>query len=1559
MLNFVTKTICLTDITKQGVACDCPRIKLNPIQGVAQNCVVANGCFDVQVPEDISPNTCIEGYIICEDCGKCPAKYFKICLCDDNLDCPACHTCVNGLCVAYCTDSQYCLEGQCVECEEECPNGKVCLNGKCQCPSDKPFEDAHGNCVSCLTSENCPACTECIGGKCLPIACDKGVCNPETGICQDCINSGHCADRTDGRNCCNEDGKCDCCDGYYFDVVQGKCIQNPQCTKDTDCPPCSICVDGLCVPIECPDGYICDPDTGDCVFNPCPNQPCNNGAECGPDCGCFEGQCVPCRNLQCNTDECAKALGCECYGTVCAPTSGCSGNCSTGYDCGQGCTCYQGQCVPCSNFPCIPDECSSRPGCQCNGQNCAGTGKTGCTDTFELIKIDEGCDLEARLNVKKNCPCPSITVGITPSSISQTNDYKTSVQISLHKGKGLFTTLPKLGDVNNANIAENERPRIGTICMDLVVEYDEFDSNNVKIATRTTLIPVGGNMSFANADTVNSAEFLIPKIGSTLSQNQIVSSVKLRIKQCGIFDFPNSCTYSENVGETLYQYNVASDNWNAQAQGEINTDDKRYPRFTWYRSEDNVFTSDEIIRDLYIEPSSTGIYIDTLYGPNLWNPIDKQNLNSPEGLLIPNRFYQVVNDCSCSPVVSSEKIFFCESDIINLPEPTLLQCGRRLVLNGDPKVCDVNKDLTAFTDINGSNYTGGSSQWTLYVNGDAVETFTFNNAANELRTPEGLEFESYTYNHDENITNVVIEQDGSKCRTEFNFDSSDIIPAVSTSCVLGKIEAKFVVEGYIGGVTLESVVINGYANSYDGTYFVFSQMESDVEYTYTANFSNGCTYTGTFIDTCCQKDLVETQINCNSDGTFDLIVLPNINGLEITLTDQFGTIYPLSGLTSGVSYTLTAKLNDNCITTKSITTDCCTAGSIRIDSIDPSPFCNSGELVIVKVSGTPGVTFSLGLVTVTSQPVVGNVEVCSPFATDQVIPSHGFVQVPYGLFSEDSFVNQAGTPQDITVAICSVSNPGADCEVEVEVERMNAVVYPDIDYGVFTPVCSEDNTEYSISFPTTRVVTATTNVGNLTFNNNLVNVTNIPNGETVTIELGGENGICTRTFETTITCNAALPPAPEMVGPNVFCEGDTIGTQTANNIIVGYELQVSTDQVNWTALGGATYVPPSAGTYYFRYSESGVIGPVSSVTVGVYGGPSIGSTSVIENCTKIQLNLNANHAIGTNVQLYNAASCAGSPAASLVNPQISGNVVTYVVPAGVNLDSSSWSVKYGECSCAAIDTVTPGCGSDCDCVVELREDPSNDCELELEMNGSGCGTYNLIEIKDSSDTLVFTANNPTDNYLEHIGPNGDFSPLIPLVDQEEYTVTVSGPSCDSKQASHTLDCLSCDNCPTSLTVDIGVASGTTAPSWAGVFDLIWLTDMKVGVRECPGGSINTIPLWSGGGAGSSGKEEALVYIDATCSGSEQSLIDAHFGDSRTLVSYATMVANAEAELQTYYPDATITLDGTEVTIEGVPCLTTFAIVAFRRELTTGPCALSGSGTNPYGLSDWDYNCSCL
>ena len=404
-------TFCVTDIKDGQLACKNPKIAWITDGAQAIACPDKKGCITIKVPDNVSG--CVSGEVICEDCGKCPPKPFKICPCNTSADCDICEKCDNGLCVKLCDGE--CVNGDCVGCKgnEDCEGGRICVDGDCKCPSGSNFVNDRNECVSCLDNNHCDKCQVCVGGKCVGKTCDQ-TCDPTTGECIECINSGHCSSREDGKNCC-KDKQCVCCEGYVFNLALNKCVAKPECTTDTECPKCEICVNGKCQPRTCPEGTICIDDkcvptcdcsnpicnrnsactrynsttcicvtcdgdctdnshcgdscycnNGKCTPNPC-NKACSTGADCGPNCGCLNGKCVPCSSGSCATNNCTQIDGCKCIGTTCSGDP-CTGPCENGSDCGENCGCSNGKCVSCDKLSC--DECAVTLGCKCTNGKC-------------------------------------------------------------------------------------------------------------------------------------------------------------------------------------------------------------------------------------------------------------------------------------------------------------------------------------------------------------------------------------------------------------------------------------------------------------------------------------------------------------------------------------------------------------------------------------------------------------------------------------------------------------------------------------------------------------------------------------------------------------------------------------------------------------------------------------------------------------------------------------------------------------------------------------------------------------------------------------------------------------------------------------------------------------------------------------------------------------------------------------------------------------------------------------------------------------------------------------
>lgn len=435
----------LEDISQNGALCQSPTVEFEKPYCTEIRCYteVSDGEFvlKIEIPEDC-PDPCVYAVIDCaDDCGECEPERVQICPCVEDADCPDCQVCENNLCVSTCTEDEFCsADGDCVECDDEhaCPCNQVCVNGDCQCPPGSPYEDSKGCCSDCSVTALCPVCYVCTVDGCVPTVCPVGVCDPDTGDCVECLGTGDCA----GDNECCIDKVCACCEGFVRDPGTGDCVPDPGCISDLDCPECEICTETGCEPQSCPAGYVftgtspccqkeCDCDApdcpgvqhcvvfdddtcvcapcsgacdenedcgegcycnqGQCVTNPCYGW-CYDGADCGEGCGCNDGRCFPCESLSCGSTECDNTSGCACVNNSCEeePT-GCYGACNGSDDCGDGCGCFQGECVSCEALTC--SNCLFAAGCDCiDDIACEESAcKGGCAGPDDCPGVDCGC----------------------------------------------------------------------------------------------------------------------------------------------------------------------------------------------------------------------------------------------------------------------------------------------------------------------------------------------------------------------------------------------------------------------------------------------------------------------------------------------------------------------------------------------------------------------------------------------------------------------------------------------------------------------------------------------------------------------------------------------------------------------------------------------------------------------------------------------------------------------------------------------------------------------------------------------------------------------------------------------------------------------------------------------------------------------------------------------------------------------------------------------------------------------------------------------------------------
>lgn len=775
----------LKDIKQDGASCTNAIIDWQVLSPCIKiSCFLPGNGVELVIDDDVEGcDPCVKYFIKCPGCNNCPIVEKTLCFCDGPTKCGPCEACINGECVPLC-DVCDPVTGDCAECNDEvpCPGDQICIQGKCQCPQGK-YNPVTGECVECLIGDINPnnPCLICLGGKWAAKICANGVVDPVTCDCIGCSGKGDC-----GENECCYDGECLCCkDSAVYDPILGKCVPKPPCDPNTPCPECQDCINGICTPRICPEGYICVGDEcvlecdcanptcntanacvptagGKCYCSPCsgPCQTsancgpgcycdngtckpkpcagtCTNGTDCGPGCGCLNGECVPCASVDCATNPtlCSQILGCKCAGNTCLKPTGCDDKeCTTSTNCADGCTCDEGICKDCANYSC--EECANRPGCKCINGTCQNDPDNDCKDKLTLTKIDESCDLKAELTLSEGCTCSVLTFDSKISQITpQSGRYLIDLLVELRKGK--FITSPLLGDITNPTIADNDKPTAGNVKVTII------QTNKI-----TQLIPgVSGpnpgtvtynesqttfTDNFINKDSVTFNSLIVPEIGSVISQSSVsittVFKIEIKVEQSSDFVFVNGCTYKAKKEIKPYYLFSSNGQFQQGLQGyerfvNLTSSNKRKPRLSWYKTKDGIFDANDKIRDLYV-PQLNGKYTDVLYGLDQI-PKGKYPLAGQEGELWSGYNWLVKSDCGCAEDAGLDNVVFCNPKNVSFQ---LNACHTGIKFSGTFSPCDVNQDIRPHRKAGYNIPDEAQVVYELWVNGTKFKSFVHNAA---------------------------------------------------------------------------------------------------------------------------------------------------------------------------------------------------------------------------------------------------------------------------------------------------------------------------------------------------------------------------------------------------------------------------------------------------------------------------------------------------------------------------------------------------------------------------------------------------------------------------------------------------------------------------------------------------------------------------------------------------------------------------------------------------------------------------------------------------------------
>ncbi|MCL4226139.1 MAG: hypothetical protein KJZ91_16875 [Myxococcales bacterium] len=212
---------------------------------------------------------------------------------DDQATCPSAeNVCFAGECVNPCGNTEFpCPVDYVCQDLPGPPPGRYCVPDPCRgvtCTGNEVCDSSTGECRDLCANVTCRPGEECRLGFCLdcfdlPANCDAGE------LCvADAMGVGQCVDNPCDPNPCGP----------------GQTCSNGECSSDcaAGCPNGQLCVGGvcevdLCDDVRCPDGQVCDPDTGNCRGDQCGFTSCLPGQVCVPT----TGECIsdPCLTTTC------------------------------------------------------------------------------------------------------------------------------------------------------------------------------------------------------------------------------------------------------------------------------------------------------------------------------------------------------------------------------------------------------------------------------------------------------------------------------------------------------------------------------------------------------------------------------------------------------------------------------------------------------------------------------------------------------------------------------------------------------------------------------------------------------------------------------------------------------------------------------------------------------------------------------------------------------------------------------------------------------------------------------------------------------------------------------------------------------------------------------------------------------------------------------------------------------------------------------------------------------------------------------------------------------------
>lgn len=688
---------------------------------VISNCLSIVGNYDLgnelilqTLNDTCDPTAIIEIELINGEKASYPLK-----LCVNNYSCTNCSECIDNVCIDVCKEEEVCFQNTCVDCitSDDCPNNQICSNTECICPPNTT-KDNQGICQENIDT-NCLPCHvfNAITNKCEPLNClttdpndynqdelqnlfgcfdiiPERFCSEVLNKCVECLQDSHCPD----PNTYCLQGKCVGRPGYFKDLSTGLYVENLGTVNNcqdgfTECPECTTCFENSCIPLNCPEGQLC-------YQNSCVNT-------CSQDSDCPQGyKCVNVNNINiCVFDNPNNPINPDDITTYVPdnpndviinpeneiPVPGClSLKCNTLDDCGLGCGCLNGQCVPCNLLSCNSsvnqtNSCSNVPGCECNNNSnlCEADPSLACKDN--LVLTQQGCSLTGTFNSQLGCQCEQNTV-----------TYK--VFSNSNKDLEITGILKNSAGINLSNVAINATPTLGIL--NIKVRYVAINTSSSLTTTETVF---NQNISFSNVDNfstiINSS--LLPDIGTKVIKNNVEFTVSLF--EIFINDIPNKqeVNYPNLCKEVFAAKYIAIGSFKF-LENNLSVD---YSPINMIR----IYSGNRL--PLLTIKSSINSLNFSVVKSEYTNTI---NLDYPD--LKVNKYYSLESDCGCSNPVylacnnintevvnNSVKLTICELQNVNIAYGN--SCGTSVIFSQDVIInCLANRNAALYQLIFNKNY---------------------------------------------------------------------------------------------------------------------------------------------------------------------------------------------------------------------------------------------------------------------------------------------------------------------------------------------------------------------------------------------------------------------------------------------------------------------------------------------------------------------------------------------------------------------------------------------------------------------------------------------------------------------------------------------------------------------------------------------------------------------------------------------------------------------------------------------------------------------------------------